>query len=154
MPSWWVIWPFTRSREMLAFKKLSCWCWASQLMLLVKNLPANMGAVKDTGSIPGSERCPRGGHLEPTGTHSSILALRIPWTKEPSGLWSIELQRVGQDWRDLAMHSFVDAGRMWLFIVEQPFLLMRKVWSMHNANIQGTVEGQRGGQGAEKNFYM
>ena len=27
-------------------------------------------------------------------TQSSILAWRIPWTEEPGGLWSIELQRV------------------------------------------------------------
>ena len=27
-------------------------------------------------------------------THSNILAWRIPWTEEPSGLWSIGLQRV------------------------------------------------------------
>ena len=25
--------------------------------------------------------------------HSSILAWRIPWTEEPGGLWSIELQK-------------------------------------------------------------
>ena len=30
-------------------------------------------------------------------THSSILAWRIPWTEEPSGLQSIGLQRVGYD---------------------------------------------------------
>ena len=30
-------------------------------------------------------------------THSSILAWRIPWTEEPSGLQSMELQRVGHD---------------------------------------------------------
>ena len=30
-------------------------------------------------------------------THSSILAWRIPWTEEPGGLWSVELQRVGHD---------------------------------------------------------
>jgi len=30
-------------------------------------------------------------------THSSILAWRIPWTEEPGGLQSIELQRVGLD---------------------------------------------------------
>ena len=35
-------------------------------------------------------------------THSSILALRIPWTKEPGGPWSIGLQRVGHDWCDWA----------------------------------------------------
>ena len=30
-------------------------------------------------------------------THSSILALRIPWTEEPGGLQSIGFQRVKQD---------------------------------------------------------
>ena len=30
-------------------------------------------------------------------THSSILAWRIPWTEEPGGLQSMQLQRVGHD---------------------------------------------------------
>ena len=30
-------------------------------------------------------------------THFSILAWRIPWTEEPSGLQSTESQRVGHD---------------------------------------------------------
>ena len=30
-------------------------------------------------------------------THSSILAWRIPWTKEPGGLVSVRSQRVGHD---------------------------------------------------------
>ena len=30
-------------------------------------------------------------------THSSILAWRIPWTEEPGGLQSMELQRVGHN---------------------------------------------------------
>ena len=29
---------------------------------------------------------------EGMGTHSSILAWRIPWTEEPVGLWSMGLQ--------------------------------------------------------------
>ena len=33
-----------------------------------------------------------------TATHSSILAWRIPWTEEPSGLQSMGSQRVGHDW--------------------------------------------------------
>ena len=37
-------------------------CWASEVALLVENLPANTGVVRDTGSIPGSERSPGGGH--------------------------------------------------------------------------------------------
>ena len=31
-------------------------------------------------------------------THSSILAWRIPWTKEPDGLQFMGSQRVGHDW--------------------------------------------------------
>ena len=30
--------------------------------LMVKNLPANEGAIRDAGSIPGSGRSPEGGH--------------------------------------------------------------------------------------------
>ena len=30
-------------------------------------------------------------------THSSILAWKIPWTEEPGGLQSMELQRLGCD---------------------------------------------------------
>ena len=30
-------------------------------------------------------------------THSSVLAWRIPWTEEPSGLQSTGLQRVAHD---------------------------------------------------------
>ena len=38
-------------------------------------------------------------HLEKEmETHSSILAWKIPWTEEPGGLQSMELQRVGHDW--------------------------------------------------------
>ena len=32
-----------------------------------------------------------------TATYSSTLAWRIPWTEEPGGLQSTELQRVGYD---------------------------------------------------------
>ena len=34
----------------------------SQVALVVKNLPANTGEVKDAGSMPGLGRPPRGGH--------------------------------------------------------------------------------------------
>ena len=30
-------------------------------------------------------------------THSSTLAWKIPWMKEPGGLWSMGSQRVGHD---------------------------------------------------------
>ena len=38
---------------------------AFQVVLVVKNLPANAGDVRDTGSIPGLGRFPAGGHGNP-----------------------------------------------------------------------------------------
>ena len=66
---------------------------ASQMMLVVKNLPANAGDVRDVMSemwvwFPG------GG----MATHSSVLAWRIPWTEEPGGLQSMGTPRVRHDW--------------------------------------------------------
>ena len=34
---------------------------------------------------------------EGLATYSSVLAWKIPWKEKPGGLWSIGLQRVGQD---------------------------------------------------------
>ena len=39
--------------------------WASQVALVLKNLPADAGTVQDAGSIPGSGRSPAGGHGNP-----------------------------------------------------------------------------------------
>ena len=36
-----------------------------QAGLVVKNLPANIGDIRDAGSIPGSGRFPGGGHSNP-----------------------------------------------------------------------------------------
>ena len=60
---------------------------------MVKNLLAMQEIAGDLGSIPGLGRSPGGGH----GTHSNILAWRIPWTEEPGGLWYMGSQRVGHD---------------------------------------------------------
>ena len=52
-------------------------------------------------------------------THSNILPWRIPWTEKPRGLQSIELQRVGHNWSDLArMHEpikiFLKSEKFWI----------------------------------------
>ena len=39
--------------------------YASQVVLVVKNLPANAGDIRDKSSIPGSGRSPGGGHGNP-----------------------------------------------------------------------------------------
>ena len=38
---------------------------AYQVVLVVKNLPANAGNIRDVGLIPGSGRSPGGGHGNP-----------------------------------------------------------------------------------------
>ena len=60
---------------------------------MVKNPPADLGDVRDTGLFLGLEDLLEEG----MATHSSILAWRIPWTEEPGGLWSMGLERVGHD---------------------------------------------------------
>ena len=71
----------------------SFWYRASQVALVVKNLPVKVGDARDVSSIPRSGRSPE----ESRATHSSILAWRIPWTEEPGGLQSIRSHRVGHD---------------------------------------------------------
>ena len=59
--------------------------------LVVQNLPA----MQETEEI----RVPSLGQEDPlekgVATHCSILAWRIPWTKEPGGLQTIGSERVG-----------------------------------------------------------
>ena len=63
-----------------------------------KESPCNAG---DPSLMPGL-----GNTLETgTGTHSSVLAWRIPQTEEPGGLQSMGLQRVGRDCSDLAQQG-------------------------------------------------
>ena len=62
----------------------------SQVALVVKNPPVNAGDIIDAGLIPESRRSLEEG----MATHSSILAWRIPWTKEHGGIQSVGSQRV------------------------------------------------------------
>ena len=65
--------------------------WASQVVLVVKNLPANAGDKRDVGSIPGSGRSPGGGH----GNSLQYSCLENPRDRGAQGLKSIGSQRVG-----------------------------------------------------------
>ena len=55
-----------------------------------KEFACNVG---DLGLIPGLGRSLEKG----MATHSSILVWKIPWTEEPGGPQSMELQRVRHD---------------------------------------------------------
>ena len=64
----------------------------------LRNVPANAGDIRDTGSIPGLGRSPGERNDNPL----VFLPRESPWTEEPGGLQSIESQRVGHNWSDLA----------------------------------------------------
>ena len=60
---------------------------------MVKSLPDNAGDYEiQVQSLGWEEPLEEG-----MATHSSILARRIPWTEQPGGLQSMELQRVRHD---------------------------------------------------------
>ena len=84
---------------------------ASQVMPVVKNLPANAGDIRDTGSVCGSERSPREGH-------DSSLQYSCLETPMNRGAWQTTVQWVTKSWtqprslacthHNLFIHSSVD----------------------------------------------
>ena len=61
---------------------------ASQVALVVKNLPANAGDMRDVGSIPGSRRSPRGGHGNP------LQYSCLEKVTDRGGAWWVTIHRV------------------------------------------------------------
>ena len=61
---------------------------ASQVVLVVKNLPVNAGDQRDVGSIPGLGRSPGGGHDNPL----QYSCLENPLDTGADGLHFIGLQ--------------------------------------------------------------
>ena len=80
---------------------------ASKVALVVKDLPANAGAVGDSGSIPRSGSSPGEGD----GDYSGVLAWRIPRTEERGGLRCTGSQRVGHDWVCMCVHVHTHTHR-------------------------------------------
>ena len=72
-------------------------------------------------------------------THSSILAWRIPWTEEPGGLQSIELQRAGHDWVTntymLDALGFVTEFQVNVFVCLLPFVCFFAIYYFLMPNI-------------------
>ena len=64
---------------------------ASQVLLAVKNPPANAGDARDAGLIPGSGRSPGEGHGNPL----QYSCLENPMDR---GAWKVTVQRVANSW--------------------------------------------------------
>ena len=90
---------------------------ASQVVLVVKNPPANAGDISGEGvrSLGGEDPLE-----ESRATDSSNLAWRIPWTEEPGGLWSKVPKGIRHDWNDLAHTHRWGKGTK---VKKTPFLL-------------------------------
>ena len=58
---------------------------------MIKNLPANAGDMRDVGLIPGSGRCPGGGH----GNSLQYFCLENPVDR---GAWQTTVLRVAKSW--------------------------------------------------------
>ena len=73
----------------------------SQVTLMLKNLPANAGDVRDSDSIPGSGRFPGGEH----GNALQYSCLENPMDR---GAWWAILHRITKSWtrlKQLSMHT-------------------------------------------------
>ena len=67
---------------------------ASQVALMVKNLPANAGDVRDTGLIPGLGRSPGEGH-------ANLLWYSCLKNPMDRGAWQATVHRVTKSWIQL-----------------------------------------------------
>ena len=74
---------------------------ASQVVLVVKNLPANAGPIRDTDLIPGWGRSPKGGY----GNLLQYSCLENPMDRGPGRLQSIGSYRVRHNQSYLAQHT-------------------------------------------------
>ena len=63
----------------------------SQVALVVKSLPTNLGDIRDAGSIPGLERSPGGGNGNPL----QYSSLENPMDR---GTWWAPVPRVAKSW--------------------------------------------------------
>ena len=95
---------------------ISCpfvWLRASWVALVVKNLPANEGDIRDMGSIPRSRRVPEGGPDNP-------LQYSCLENSMDRGVWWVMVHRAAKSWtrlKWLSMHA------VWL--VQMGFLSLK-----------------------------
>ena len=73
------------------FTRISLFLLQVRVMLMVRNLPANAGDVRDAGSIPGLRRSLGGGHGNPL----QCSCLENPMDR---GAWQALVPRITKSW--------------------------------------------------------
>ena len=107
---------YTLDRNLLIFLT------ASQVALVVKNLPANIWDVRNAGSsIPGLGRSPGRRHGNPL----QYSYWRILWTVVPGGLQSMGSHRVRQDWSILGHTHILDYMLRWILMLNFKIFLQQ-----------------------------
>ena len=71
-----------------------CFLTLLQVALVLRNLPAGAGDLRDEGSIPGSGR-------SPGGRHGSLLQYSCLENPMDRGAWRATVHRVVQSWTQL-----------------------------------------------------
>ena len=77
---------------------------ASQVVVVVKNPPANAGYAEDEGSIPGLGRSPGEGNGNP-------LQCSSPGNSMDRGAWRGQLYGVAKSWTRLSTHTYTGWGK-------------------------------------------
>ena len=112
------------------FSHIALCFWAFQLGLVVKNLPANAGGIRDMASIPGSGRSPGGGHGHPL----QYSCLENPMDR---GVWQAAVHRVEKDWtwlKQLSLHALLHYGCIVPFRLRY-FHLTQCFWWLLNTSL-------------------
>ena len=77
---------------------------------MVKNPPASAGDSRDSGSIPGSGRCPRGGN-------GNLLQCSCLGNPMGTGAWWATVHGVTESQARLSTHTALPAWSLYVFIV-------------------------------------
>ena len=84
-------WQFVLDRRRKGISGAIKSSWASQVAVVVKNIPANGGGIRDTSLIPGSGRSPGGGH----DNSLQYSCLKNPMDR---GAWRATVHRITKSW--------------------------------------------------------
>ena len=115
--------------------------WASQVALVVKNLPASAGNIRDAGLIPGLGRSPGGGH----GNALQCSCLENPMDR---GAWRATVHGVAKSQTrltQLSMHgSLACVGSFFFFCG----MFLCKLFLTFTARLYSGANSTDGGKGS------